>query len=48
MCSSDLKNIDDINISCKLYLNNSFICIYSQNNKIKLSILNKNKTNDKI
>ena len=48
MCSSDLKNIDDINISCKLYLNNSFICIYSQNNKIKLSILIKNKTNDKI
>ena len=36
---SDLNNIDT-NISCKLLLNGCFICIYSQNNQIKLSILN--------
>ena len=40
---SELKDIDAY-ISCKLILNNSFICIYSEIDEIKLSILN--NTND--
>ena len=36
---SDIDNIDT-SISCKLLENNYFICIYSQNDQIKVSILN--------
>ena len=38
---SDLEIINDTNISCKLLLNNSFVCIYSQNEQVRLSILYK-------
>ena len=41
---TDLKNIDNTYISCKLLLKQYFICIYSQNNQIKMSILNKTNT----
>ena len=41
---SDIENIENTNVSCKSSINSTFICIYSEINQVKLSILN--KTND--